>query len=156
MLKLSLTIPIALILFATSVNALDPDEILKDPGLEARARALSVDIRCLVCQNQSIDDSDADLAKDLRVFVRQKLLAGSSDEEIKDYLVTRYGEFILLRPRVSKGTYILWFGPVLILITGVFGMCVFFSSRSRQRIGAETALSRDEEIRIAALISKKD
>jgi len=91
--------------------AVEPEEILSDPGLEARARALSKNIRCLVCQNQSIDDSNASLARDLRVIVRERLVAGETDEAILDYLVSRYGEFVLLKPRVTAATYALWYGP---------------------------------------------
>ena len=98
-------LPLILIMLSTaSVEAVEPDELLEDPHLEARARALSIDIRCLVCQNQSIDDSDADLAKDLRKLVRKKLKEGASDEDIRKYLVVRYGEFVLLRPRIKSDT----------------------------------------------------
>ncbi len=97
---------------------MQPDEILKDPALETRARALSQELRCMVCQNQSIDDSDAPLAKDLRVLVRERLTAGDSDRQVIDYLVSRYGEFVLLRPRLSMQTLVLWIAPFAVLATG--------------------------------------
>ncbi len=96
--------------------ALTPDELLKDPALEARARAISAELRCMVCQNQSIDDSDADLAKDLRKLVREQLTAGKSNAEIMDYIVARYGEFVLLKPRLESGTLLLWGTPFAVLL----------------------------------------
>lgn len=99
--------------------AVNPDEVLSDPALEKRARDLSAGLRCMVCQNQSIDDSDADLARDLRMLVRERLVQGDSDEQVLDFLVSRYGEFVLLKPRLEKRTIILWSFPVLILITGI-------------------------------------
>ena len=96
-------------------HAIQPDEVLADPALEARAREIGRELRCLVCQNQSIDDSDADLARDLRVLVRERLQAGDSDRQVVDYVVSRYGDFVLLRPPVKPATYALWFGPLLIL-----------------------------------------
>ena len=136
--------------------ALQPNEVLKDPALEARARALSKDIRCLVCQNQSIDDSNADLARDLRVLVRERLQKGDSDPEILDFLVKRYGDFVLLKPPVKVSTYLLWYGPIGILILGVIGLIVFF--RNRRVVPARTTagLSADEEKRIAALLDDRE
>ncbi|MDR0251877.1 MAG: cytochrome c-type biogenesis protein CcmH [Brucellaceae bacterium] len=99
--------------------AVNPDEVLSDPALEKRARDLSAGLRCMVCQNQSIDDSDADLARDLRMLVRERLVQGDSDEQVLDFLVSRYGEFVLLKPRLEKRTIIRWSFPVLILITGI-------------------------------------
>jgi cytochrome c-type biogenesis protein CcmH len=95
-----------------------PDEVLDDPALEARARDLSADLRCMVCQNQSIDDSNAELARDLRILVRERLAAGDTDEEVMSYVVSRYGEFVLLRPRVSMRNALLWGAPVLLLVIG--------------------------------------
>ncbi len=132
--------------------ALQPNEVLKDPALEARARALSKDIRCLVCQNQSIDDSNADLARDLRVLVRERLQKGDSDPEILDFLVKRYGDFVLLKPPVKASTYLLWYGPIGIFILGVLGLIVFFSNRRVVPDRATEGLSDDEEKRIAALL----
>src|SRR5215469_6301963 len=98
--------------------ALGPDEVLSDPALEVRARALSKELRCMVCQNQSIDDSEAPLARDLRILVRERLQAGDSDRRVIDFLVARYGEFVLLRPRFAWHTALLWFGPATLLIAG--------------------------------------
>src|SRR5215472_8234097 len=107
-------------LFVTASNllAVQPDEILQDKGLEARARVISKELRCMVCQNQSIDDSEAPLAKDLRVLVRERLTKGDSDQQVMDFLVARYGEFVLLKPRLSLHTAILWLGPPSLLIGG--------------------------------------
>jgi cytochrome c-type biogenesis protein CcmH len=107
-----------------SAIAVEPNEVLADPALEARARALSKELRCMVCQNQSIDDSDAPLARDLRILVREHLQAGESDRQVIDFLVARYGEFVLLRPRFSWHTALLWLGPVAILVIGVCGIIV--------------------------------
>ena len=96
--------------------ALTPDELLKDPAMEARARAISAELRCLVCQNQSIDDSDAPLAKDLRTLVREQLMQGKSDAEIMEFVVARYGEFVLLKPRLTAGTMLLWGTPFAVLL----------------------------------------
>lgn len=100
--------------------AIDPQERLPDQALEARARALSAELRCLVCQNQSIDDSDAPLAKDLRTVVRQRLAAGDGDREVMDYVVARYGEFVLLKPRFALHTVLLWLAPLLLLLAGLY------------------------------------
>lgn len=110
------------LLGATPLHAVQVDEILPDPALEARARAISHDLRCMVCQNQSIDDSEAPLARDLRLLVRERLKAGDSDTQVVDYLVARYGEFVLLKPRVSWHTAILWGAPLTILILGLLAI----------------------------------
>ncbi|MBE90421.1 MAG: cytochrome c-type biogenesis protein CcmH [Rhodospirillaceae bacterium] len=152
MMRFLMMVCIAL-LFANVAIAINPDEVLKDPALETRARALSVDIRCLVCQNQSIDDSDADLAKDLRTLVRERLTAGDSDEDIKKFLVARYGKFILLRPPVQGETYLLWFGPLLILLLGGIGTFIFVRrQRYKPLLPSDTGLTADEEKRITALL----
>ncbi len=105
---------------AGSAVAVQPDEVLPNPQLESRAREISAELRCLVCQNQSIDDSDAPLARDLRLLVRERLSAGDSDGQVVQFLVDRYGEFVLLRPRLNAATYLLWIAPLLIFLTGVF------------------------------------
>ncbi len=105
-------------MFAGAALAVKPDEVLADPALEARARALSEGLRCMVCQNQSIDESDADLARDLRILVRQRLVAGDSDQQVMDYIVSRYGEFVLLKPRFNPRNALLWGTPVLLLLAG--------------------------------------
>ena len=114
---------LALVLIGCSAaHAVQPDEIMSDPAKEARARDLSRELRCMVCQNQSIDDSDAPLARDLRLLVRERITAGDSDTQVVDYLVARYGEFVLLRPRMSWHTAILWGAPLTILIIGLFAI----------------------------------
>jgi cytochrome c-type biogenesis protein CcmH len=105
-----------MMLSLTPAFALTPDELLKDPAQEARARAISAELRCMVCQNQSIDDSDAALAKDLRTLVREQISAGKSDKEILDFVVDRYGEYVLLKPRLESGTILLWATPFAVLV----------------------------------------
>jgi cytochrome c-type biogenesis protein CcmH len=152
----ALAVRIALLfLFAVPpALAVEPDEVLDDPALEARARELSRDLRCMVCQNQSIDDSDAPLAKDLRILVRERLVAGDSDTEVIDYLVVRFGEFVLLKPRVGPATYILWGAPAIIL---VIGLAVLFAALRRRRTAATDAarLTPDEEREIAHLLAAR-
>ena len=112
----------AALLFGGAALAVQPDEVLKDPALEERARSISAGLRCLVCQNQSIDDSDAPLAKDLRVLVRERLQKGDSDRQVQDFVVERYGEFVLLRPVLAPHTLLLWLTPLLVLALGAFGL----------------------------------
>ncbi len=132
--------------------AVEPDEVLKDPALEARARELSKELRCLVCQNQSIDDSAAPLARDLRVLVRERLAAGDSDRQVLDYLTQRYGSFVLLKPPMKPATYLLWFGPALVLVLGAAGL--FVLARRRGRAPAAIApLTADERRRLDALLA---
>lgn len=127
--------------------AVQPDEMLADPALEARARALSQELRCLVCQNQSIDDSDAALARDLRILLRERLKSGDSDRQVLDFLVERYGEFVLLRPPVNWHTILLWLAPPLLLLTGA--AAVFAAARRRAKPGlAETPLTPEEKARL--------
>ena len=120
---------VLLCLLAFPALAVQPDEILKDPALEARAREVGKDLRCLVCQNQSIDDSDADLARDLRVLVRERIVAGDSNQEVIDYVVSRYGDFVLLNPPFKLKTYALWLGPLVIILFGIFAIFMFFRRR---------------------------
>lgn len=131
--------------------ALEPGEALDDPALEARARAISRELRCLVCQNESIDDSAAPLARDLRRIVRERLVAGDSDDEVLDYVVARYGEYVLLRPRVKPQTWLLWFGPGLALLIG--GAAIGFYVRRRAAAPAPAALSPDEERRLREIVN---
>jgi cytochrome c-type biogenesis protein CcmH len=138
------------LLVAAPAFAVQPDEILKDPILESRARALSQELRCMVCQNQSIDDSDAPLAKDLRVLVRERLSAGDSDTQVIAFLVARYGEFVLLRPRMNLHTVALWAAPFVVLV--IAGLAFFFARR-RTTANLES-LTPDEEARINALLDK--
>ena len=122
---------IALLLgFPFNANAVDPSEILRNPTLEKRARHISKDLRCLVCQNQSIDDSDATLARDLRLLVRERLIQGDTDNEVIDYVVSRYGDFVLLRPPVKGATILLWLGPVLFAFIGFISLLRYFRRKT--------------------------
>jgi cytochrome c-type biogenesis protein CcmH len=132
--------------------ATNPDEILADPVLEQRARDLSKQLRCLVCQNQSIDDSDADLAGDLRRIVREQLVAGKSDGEVIDYLTARYGDFVLLKPPVKPATWSLWFGPALVLVIAAAGIVGYVTRQRRRGTQAALPLSADERARLEALL----
>ena len=116
---------LVLMLAAAPAFAVNPDEMLADPILEARARALSAELRCMVCQNQSIDDSNADLAKDLRLLVRERITDGDTDKQVLSYIVSRYGEFVLLKPRFSVRTLLLWGAPVLLILAGGVLLAVF-------------------------------
>ena len=138
---------LALVLSAPAV-AVQPDEILNDPALESRARNLSRELRCMVCQNQSIDDSDAPLAKDLRILVRERLQAGDSDRQVIDYLTDRYGDFVLYRPPLKASTVALWAGPFLILLFGAW----LLLRRIRKRPAGEPELSEAERARAAKLL----
>jgi cytochrome c-type biogenesis protein CcmH len=132
--------------------AVQPDEVLPDPALEARARAVSRELRCMVCQNQSIDDSDAPLARDLRLLVRERLQAGDSDKGVLDFLVARYGEFVLLKPRVAWHTALLWAAPAAALIAGL-GAIVLASRRRWTLTEEEIApLTQDEQHRLDRII----
>lgn len=120
---------------ATAAMAAVDSEKLSDPALEARARSLQKELRCLVCQGQSLDESDAELARDLRRIIRERIAAGDSDEAIKNFLVARYGDFVLLRPPMKPETYALWFGPLLVLVLGA-GLVIVTIARSRRRISS--------------------
>jgi cytochrome c-type biogenesis protein CcmH len=141
------------------LEAVQPDEILSDPALEGRARVLSKELRCMVCQNQSIDDSDAPLARDLRVLVRERLQAGDSDRQVIDFLVARYGEFVLLKPRFSWHTALLWLGPAAVLLIGALGLFML-ARRHRAASGpaaaAGAALPPAEEARLAEILDRRD
>jgi cytochrome c-type biogenesis protein CcmH len=142
---------LALALALRVAGAVEPGEMLADPALEARARAISQEIRCVVCQNQSIDDSQADLAADLRRIVRERLVAGDSDRQVRDYLVARYGDFVLLDPPLKPKTYALWYGPIAIFLLALAALAVYF----RRRRGAALApapLTAAEAQRLAALL----
>jgi len=116
---------LALVALGPAAHAVEPSERLADPVLEARARAISKELRCLVCQNESIDDSGADLAHDLRVLLRQRIAAGDSDSQAVGYIVTRYGDFVLLKPPVEPATYALWFGPAALLLVAAAGTAIY-------------------------------
>ncbi|KEC76133.1 UNVERIFIED_ORG: cytochrome c-type biogenesis protein CcmH [Rhizobium esperanzae] len=147
-----LLLVLALILSATPAFAVNPDEVLADPALEARARTLSAELRCMVCQNQSIDDSNAELAKDLRLLVRERIKDGDSDEQVLDYIVSRYGEFVLLKPRFSIKTVLLWGAPVLLVLAGGLSLLVFARRRSGKPTGSK--LTADEQARLNELLKK--
>ncbi|MBB5765573.1 cytochrome c-type biogenesis protein [Methylorubrum rhodesianum] len=132
------------------VLAVQPDEVLKDPAMEARAREISEGLRCLVCQNQSIDDSDAPLAKDLRVLVRERLKEGDSNRQVVDYVVARYGEFVLLRPVFGWHTLLLWLSPLLAVGLGAFGIWRL----SRRRAPKADDLSAAEKAEVEALLKR--
>jgi cytochrome c-type biogenesis protein CcmH len=145
---------LAFLLFAgPALAATSPDEMLRDPALEARARALGKELRCLVCQNQSIDDSDADLARDLRRLVRERLVAGDTDAEILAFATERYGDFVLLRPPVKPATWLLWFGPAAVLLVGGGLAIAFLRGRRGPDDGAPPELDAGERERLARLLA---
>lgn len=146
---------LALMLLALpAVHAVQPDEIMSDPAKEARARELSRELRCMVCQNQSIDDSDAPLARDLRLLVRERIAAGDSNAQVLDFLVARYGEFVLLKPRFERQTMLLWLLAPLLLAGG--GLALWRQNRRRAQVSADVPppLTPDEQARLAALMSE--
>lgn len=144
---------------AGAAQAVQPDEILADPELEARARALSRELRCMVCQNQSIDDSDAPLARDLRILVRERIKAGDDDANVMKYLTSRYGDFVLLKPRFTEKTLILWLAPLVVLLFGAFGLFMTMRRRRSQPALAgnpeATPLSPQEQQRLSDLIDRR-
>lgn len=145
----------ALLLLAGSALAVEPRERLADPAMEARARTISSQLRCLVCQNESIDDSAADLAHDIRVFVRERLAAGDTNAQAMQAIVNRYGSFVLLKPPVEPATYVLWYGPPLLLAVGLVGTLVWL--KRRQTGPAEIApLNPEESRRLDGLMSGTD
>ncbi|HZT89473.1 MAG TPA: cytochrome c-type biogenesis protein [Stellaceae bacterium] len=137
---------------ANSARAVRPDEMLPDPALEARARDIGKELRCLVCRNQSIDDSDADLAHDLRVVIRDRLKAGDSDDQVVAYVRARYGDYVLLRPPFQEDTWLLWGGPLLILALGGFGAWQYL--RRRRAAPAVPPLDAEERQRLAQLLDE--
>ncbi|WP_440409816.1 cytochrome c-type biogenesis protein [Neorhizobium petrolearium] len=145
---------IALFLFLNALPAfaVNPDEVLSNPVLEQRARNLSAQLRCMVCQNQSIDDSNAELARDLRVLVRERLSNGDTDSQVIDYVVSRYGEFVLLKPRFSTKTMILWATPILLLLIGAIAIFVFVRTRPSQRTVA--VLTPEEQSKLEEFLKK--
>jgi cytochrome c-type biogenesis protein CcmH len=149
--RLLAALALATVLAAPAI-AVQPDEVLPDPRLETRARTISEGLRCLVCQNQSIDDSDAPLARDLRLLVRDRLKAGDSDADVEKYVVQRYGEFVLLRPVVAPHTMLLWFGPALVLAAGILGLAF----TRRRRPDPALPLSPAEQARLHALAGREE
>lgn len=140
--------------FATPAYAVQPDEVLGDPVLESRARELSKGLRCVVCQNESIDESNADLARELRLVVRERLVAGDSDEQVLDYLVARYGEFVLLKPRTDGWNIILWLsGPALFLLALGIGIA-YVRGRASASAPTDVGLSEEEQARLKELLKE--
>jgi cytochrome c-type biogenesis protein CcmH len=151
----SLLVGALLLLAALPALAVEPGEQLKDPVLEARARAISAGLRCLVCQNETIDESNAGLAHDIRVLLRERLTAGDTDAQAVKAIVDRYGDFVLLNPPVRPATYVLWFGPAGILLAGLVGGAVWL--RRRPYIaGATKPLSPDERSRLDVILRESD
>ncbi|WOJ89564.1 cytochrome c-type biogenesis protein [Methylocapsa polymorpha] len=148
-----LALLLTLLLAPLAAMAVEPDEILSDAKLEARARALSAELRCMVCQNESIDESHADLARDLRLLVRERLQAGDSDEQIRAFLVQRYGDFILLKPPFKLTTWLLWGAPFLVLIAGA-GVIIFAARRGRASTASTDGLSESERAKLDSLLGK--
>lgn len=147
---------VALVLMAglpSALHAVQPDEVMHDPAQEARARTLSRELRCMVCQNQSIDDSEAPLARDLRLLVRERIAAGDSDKQVLNFLVARYGEFVLLKPPLEEHTLILWFLTPVVLIGGGAGLWLYNRKRWASRSDDITALTPEEEERLEKLVA---
>ncbi|MEM7669165.1 MAG: cytochrome c-type biogenesis protein [Pseudomonadota bacterium] len=137
---------------ALPVLAVQPDEVLDDPVLEARAREISKEVRCLVCRNESIDDSNAGLARDLRLLVRERVIAGDSNAQVKDFLVARYGEFVLLRPPFNLGNLLLWLSGPLILVIGGVGAGIYLRNRRTEPAVGEAPLSAEEQAEVDRLL----
>jgi cytochrome c-type biogenesis protein CcmH len=144
---------LALLVLAAPAGAVQPDEVLADPALEARARSIGQELRCLVCQNQSIDESDAPLARDLRILVRERLTAGDTDAEILAFVTARYGDFVLLEPPFKPKTWLLWLAPAAILLLGAFG--VLTMARRRGARGEPDPLTPEERARVEALLAER-
>ncbi|MBV7409574.1 cytochrome c-type biogenesis protein [Maritimibacter sp. DP1N21-5] len=141
----------ALLLAATPLFAVTPDEVLDDPAMEARAREISAGLRCVVCRGENIDESNASIAKDLRLLVRERLLAGDTNDEVVEFVVDRYGEYVLMKPTTGGANVILWYaGPALFLLAGL-GAVIYLRNRSRAQDGGKT-LSREEEARLRELL----
>ena len=152
-LRLARLAAVAIAFAPLPAGAVQPDEILSDPRLEERARHISADLRCLVCQNQSIDDSDAPLAKDLRVLVRERLVAGETDAAVRDFVVQRYGEFVLLKPVFRLHTALLWLAPVLVLAAGAFGA---FRALRRRRADPPMPLTPEERSALERVLRRTE
>ena len=152
MITRSLTALLVFCVCTTATLAVEPDEVLDDPALEARARIISKDLRCVVCQNETIDDSNATLAKDMRRLVRERVKAGDTNKEVIAYVVDRYGEFVLLRPRLTPTTWLLWFGPIVLFLLGAV---VVLRHVRQVSTGEPAALSEIEKEEADALLSGK-
>jgi len=155
--ELRLVLLVAAIVAASPAFAVQPDEMLGNPALEQRARTLSRELRCMVCQNQSIDDSEAPLARDLRLLVRERLKAGDSDQQVLDFLVDRYGQFVLLKPRFDWDTALLWLAPIGVLLIGSCGLVALLRQRRNDRQNGqsqEPPLTEPERRRLQELLSE--
>lgn len=148
------TVLVLALALAAPAFAVEPDEMLDDPALEMRARDIGRDLRCLVCQNESIEDSNADLARDLRLLVRERLLAGDSDAQVVDYVAERYGDFVRLDPPVKPATWLLWFGPALLLLVAGYGSLRYL--RRRETAPAPAPLDAAERRRLAGLLDESE
>ena len=150
------SIVLGLLILVTPALAVNPKEMLNDPLLEARAREISKGLRCVVCQNQSIDDSDASLARDLRIVVRDRLLAGDSDKEVTNYVVSRYGDFVLLRPPLKAATLVLWLGPLIFCLLALLALYTFFrrQNQTARKTKFNNLLSDDERSLLDNLLKK--
>jgi cytochrome c-type biogenesis protein CcmH len=148
---LACVVATAVIMGSSAAYAVQPDEIMSDPAMETRARDLSRELRCMVCQNQSIDDSEAPLARDLRLLVRERIAAGDSDAQVIDFLVARYGEFVLLKPRLKPHTLLLWLLPPLALAGGGFALWTHGRRRSRSAAAEDQSLTAAEQARLERL-----
>ncbi len=147
----ALTLALA-VLIALPAAAVQPDEVLDDPVLEERARDISAGLRCLVCRNESIDESNAELARDLRLLVRERLVAGDTNDEVVSFVVDRYGEFVLLRPTFGGSNTVLWLAPIALLLLGGALSVAFIRSRSKSTAPTEAALSEDEQARLDEIL----
>ncbi|MEL7216058.1 MAG: cytochrome c-type biogenesis protein [Pseudomonadota bacterium] len=147
---------VGLLLVATPALAVEPDEVLDDPVLEERARLISAEVRCVVCQNEPIDSSNAGVARDLRLLIRERLLAGDTDREVFDYLVARYGDYVLFRPPLRPETYALWIGPFVILSIGLVGVVALLRRRPGRIQESDVALSAEEEAAFERIAKRKD
>jgi cytochrome c-type biogenesis protein CcmH len=155
---LACTLALSVMIGSSAAYAVLPDEIMSDPVKEARARDLSRELRCMVCQNQSIDDSEAPLARDLRLLVRERIAAGDSNAQVLDFLVARYGEFVLLKPRLESHTLLLWLLPPLALAGGGLALWVYGRRRSKSVVagdGSTATLTAEEEARLQRLIAEE-
>lgn len=141
-----------ILLFASAAWAVEPDEVLDDPVLEQRARDISANIRCVVCQNEPIDSSNAGVARDLRILIRERLAAGDSNQEVEAYLVARYGDYVLFKPPLKPSTYLLWYGPFVILLFGIGG--VVLAMRANRL--PSSSLTAEEESKVDEILSKMD
>jgi cytochrome c-type biogenesis protein CcmH len=155
MIKGGIVATLLLLTTASASFAVEPSEQLKNPALEARARAISAGLRCLVCQNETIDESGAGLAHDIRILLRERLTAGDTDEQAVQAIVNRYGEFVLLDPPVRPATYVLWFGPFAILLVGLIGGAIWLRRRGTVT-GTTTPLNQDEQSRLETILREAD